>query len=135
MTIDKPLTYVDYFYGDKIRRKRVSPKVSNIILQRKDPFKKNLDKKKVKSFSEGGPVLPDKPKPPSNVIPLIPNPNSPFGSNNPDGWTKADFVTDAKADIEFYRSQLSKIYGGGVMKLKKSELKELLQFHIDNGGI
>ena len=44
-------------------------------------------------------------------------------------------MTDAKADIEFYRSQLSKIYGGGVMKLKKSELKELLQFHIDNGGI
>ena len=39
------------------------------------------------------------------------------------------------SNIEFYREQLFKIYGGGVMKLKKSELKELLQFHIDNGGI
>ena len=44
-------------------------------------------------------------------------------------------MADAKGDIEFYREQLFKIYGGGVMKLNKNELKELLQFHIDNGGI
>tara|TARA_R110000824_G_scaffold349192_1_gene536048 strand:- start:1450 stop:1818 length:369 start_codon:yes stop_codon:yes gene_type:complete len=122
MTIDKPLTYIDLFYG-KPKIKRVSPKVANIITKRLE-------------LSEGGSTN-EKPKPqkPSNVIPFIPRPDSPYSPTNPDGWTKADFVTDAKADIEFYRSQLSKIYGGGVMKLKKSELKELLQFHIDNGGI
>jgi len=121
MTIDKPYYYEDSFY-DRPRIKKVSPKVSKVISERLD---RNF-------MSSGG--LTNDPRP-TNVIPLIPNPNSPFGSNNPEGWSKADFVTDAKADIEFYREQLFKIYGGGVMKLKKSELKELLQFHIDNGGI
>jgi len=122
MTIDKPLYYNDFFYG-KPRRKLVSPKVAKVITKRLE-------------LSEGGSTN-EKPKPqkPSNVIPLIPRPDSPYSPTNPDGWTKKDFVADAKQDIEFYREQLFKIYGGGVMKLKKSELKELLQFHLDNGGI
>ena len=115
MNIDKTLYYNDFFYG-KPRRKLVSPKVAKIITKRLE-------------LQSGGDVKPN------NVIPLVPNPNSPFGSDNPDGWTKEKFVADAKADIEFYREQLFKIYGGGVMKLNKNELKELLQFHIDNGGI
>ena len=121
MTIDKPYYYEDSFYG-RPRIKKVSSKVSKVISERLD-----------RNFMSSGGLTRD-PRP-TNVIPLIPNPNSPFGSNNPEGWSKADFVTDAKADIEFYREQLFKIYGGGVMKLKKSELKELLQFHIDTGGI
>jgi|TARA_B110000967_G_C18829057_1_gene533011 hypothetical protein len=122
MPIDKSLTYVDLFYG-KPRVKRVSPKVAKVITQRLE-------------LSGGGSTNEKpKPKPPSNVIPFVPRPDSPYSPENPDGWTKRDFVTDAKADIEFYREQLFKIYGGGVMKFKKSELKELLQYHLDHGGI
>ena len=122
MPIDKSLTYVDLFYG-KPKIKRVSPKVANVITKR------------LELAGGGSTNEKPKPKPPSNVIPFIPRPDSPYSPENPDGWTKRDFVTDAKADIEFYREQLFKIYGGGVMKFKKSELKELLQFHLDNGGI